>query len=234
MRIRLSSEQVEAIRAAVAQATPRPEQAKPEQTTGVAARPHHLSDAEFLTLCVRGEATADQLGQEARDHLAQCLECSAEWERLQELGAIWQDPATRERLTARREAALRGGGPAFIPSAGRPRNFLGALIPMQAAYAAQAVPDPESIPFPVYEAGAPVSGLSATLRRRNHEVFALVAPLDADATALYGERTALLTIADEENQHPILTREIAVGVATLLGTHLPLSATSYVQADLVP
>jgi hypothetical protein len=230
MKIRLSEEQIAAICAELAQvaSAAEPETSKEAQ---VSTRPH-LSDTEFLLLCMSDQATADQLAREPRAHLAQCLECKAEWERLQDLGQIWQDPATRQRLITRRAVLRKRSG--FALPGRRPYISLAALVAAPAAYASQAIPDPETVTFPVYEAGAPVTGLSATLRRRNHEYFALIMPRDIGAASRYGERTVVLTIADEEDEHPILTREIAVGVATLLGTHLPLAATSYVQADLVP
>ncbi len=192
----------------------------------------HLSDAEFVSLCL--DDASSEIGQERRAHLAQCPECTVEWERLQDLGAIWQDQEALESLEARRNAALKAAELAHVPTTAPPLISLAPLLPLQAAYAAQAMPGPESITLPVYEAGAPVAGLIAALQRRNDEYYALITPTDPEAVSLYGERSVVLTIADGQGHTPILRREIGVGVAVLLGTHLPLSATSFIQADLAP
>jgi hypothetical protein len=158
----------------------------------------------------------------------------AEWERLQDHGAVWQDPAAIERLEARRNAILSSADP-DLPQVGGPhRASLAALIQLQTAYAAQAIPGPEPVQFPVYGDGGLIPSLTATLQRRDHALYVLITPVDAEAFALYGERSVMLTIADGEDLPPILQREIAIGVAVLLGTNLSLTATSYVQADLIP
>jgi|SRR5579871_1494114 len=228
--IELTAERLQAIRAAVEAPDARtPVDAKPEASC--LASPH-LSDAEFVSLCL--DAPSDEIGQERLAHLAQCPECTAEWKHLQNLGEIWQDSVAVERLEARRNAALKAAEPGRVAPVRRPRISLAPLIPPQTAYAAHEMPGPESITLPVYEAGAPVSGLIAALQRRSHEYYALITPTDSEAVALYGERSVVLTIAGEQGHPPILRREIGIGVAVLLGTHLPLTAASSIQADLTP
>src|SRR5579859_1576461 len=230
-KIELAADRIEAIRAAVEAVDTLAKRASLEEMTAVSALPH-LTDAEFLTLCEAG--TADPLRQETRAHLAQCPECRSEWERLQRLGEVWQDQAALERLEARRRAALRAADPGLMPMPERRRTTLAALIPLPTAYAAHAMPDIEAVNFPVYGEDGLISSLIATLQRRNHMFYALITPSDDEAVALYGERSVVLTIADGEDRPPFLRREIGIGVAVLLGTHLPLASTSFIQADLAP
>ncbi len=227
--ITISAEQIQTIRAALATVDSPADRSITANQNEEAQASAHLSDAQFLELCLNESSVQNE--PQWRTHLAQCAECRAEWRRLQNLGAIWEDPAARNRLETRRDVGLKSAVSAATE--GRPRIALSPLIRTQTAYAAQTQTDPEMIAFSVYADGAPLPGLKAVLCRRNHEFYALITPEDADAVARYGERSVALTIASENEQSPIVQRQIPVGVAVLLGTHLPLAADSYVEADLM-
>ena len=191
----------------------------------------HLDDAEFVAW------TADTLGPErraeCRRHLARCLDCAEEAARIGALGSGWNDPSTVRRLQMLRMKPAPASPVSLLSDLfADARTALASLAPARGAFASD---ESESTPDPLYfvvEAyGYPVTGLVGTVLRRDRAYYARI-DLDGLEEILFASQSVLLTIRDPGLPAPILCRRLELGVAVLLGTDLPLTEMSTLEARL--
>jgi hypothetical protein len=226
---KLSAEQIDALRVALRDASREPGR------RGDALDPmeSHLSDAQFIAISVGTLLDAEL--QECSMHLALCSDCEREVERLRNLNGVWANETDAARLRDRRRAA--GSSSISIALEGIIIGFQAALrtlIPPRGAYAHPADDDGPAVEFLVEDGSEPVLALIGTLKRRNRDYYARIDEDDGEGEHNFSNRAVLLTITNPPSVQPVVSRRIDVGVAVLLGTDLPLTEVSMLDAQLLP
>ena len=195
------------------------------------ASDEHLDDAEFVAWA------ADTLGPErraeCRRHLARCLDCAEEVARIGALGSGWNDPSTVRRLQALRMTPAPVSPVSLLSDLFESaRIALASLAPPRGAFASDGSEGtPQPLYFVVEADGYPVAGLVGTVLRRDRAYYARI-DLDGPKDILTASRSVVLTIRDPNLPAPILCRRLELGVAVLLGTDLPLTEMSTLEARL--
>ena len=197
------------------------------------ASDNHLDDAEFVAWAA--ETLGPERRAECRRHLARCLDCAEEVARIGALGSGWNDPSTVRKLHMLRSTPVPAAPVSLLSDLfAHARIALASLVPPRGAFASDesdGTPDP--LYFVVEAEGYPVAGLVGTVLRRDRAYYARI-DLDGPEEVLLASRSVLLTIRDPGLPAPILCRRLEPGVAVLLGTDLPLTEMSTLEAQLFP
>ena len=191
----------------------------------------HLTDAEFFGLSL--DQLSPQEKQAAAEHMSRCPACNEEWERLQTLNALWNEPAEVARLEARRRALASQPHTSLLQRLAEGMvTSLQALLPRQEAFAQGVENEEADVTFVIAEGKTVIKDLNGLLRRKNREFYARITA-DSEEAQQFAQRSVLITLQNAEGA-PFLQRHLDVGVAVLLGTDLPLTTDSLIGAQLLP
>ena len=196
----------------------------------------HLTDDQFIEYSMRSLNSRTQ-GQ-IEKHIRICADCAGEVRRLSNLSHLWNEESQIQHLDYRIRSLVN---PNARTQAGSIAAFLAgvhvtlkALVLPKGAFAEGQDDSSDPIEFRITADGKMVEELLGTLQRKNKEYYVRVRIPRPEDRMRFRNRRVQITLSEAGKAHPILQRDIDVGVAVLLGTALPLTDTCHVAAHLLP
>jgi hypothetical protein len=198
----------------------------------------HLTDDQYVSYILG--TLEPNVRPQSEQHILSCTECADEIRRIRSVSTIWEHEIEIQRLENRIQSVFRNSDirtPLETAWSNMVDSFKISLQPLLrplGAYGEAVEEITSTVEFSILESGTPVDGLRGLLKRVNREYYVRISATDSEARRVYGNRAAMISISDDELDHPILQRKIDIGVTVLLGTDFRLTDKSFLAVEMLP